>query len=134
MRLKIVVVILVVLVFITAVVMIANKKNTIELEAKDGAVLQYQYKGVEFTQELQSVDAEEIKSIINRKRIHKDNPSCGFSESISIHIGIRTFCVAQDSCGILQVGKEKKYIYISDSERKKINEIFRKYGGTFPCI
>ena len=42
------------------------------------------------------------------------------------------YCIACDSCGIVKF--KDKYFNISNSERSKVEKIFKKYGGTFPCV
>lgn len=41
---------------------------------------------------------------------------------------------ACDGCGIIKVGLGFEYFDISDAERDSLDNIFAKYGATFPCV
>lgn len=107
--------------------------ESIQIDQAEKVILTYSYKSIAFNEELPQPEAEKIIEIINGKSIRSDNPSCGFSEDISITIGDTILCVAQDGDGFLQV-EEGKYIVITDEERAVLDELFGKYGGTFPCV
>jgi len=83
-----------------------------------------------------SVNVNDKDDILILKRILKGNstelsPSCGFyavritmfddSNSIIFH-------PASDGCSVLKIGKSAKYIEISDSARRKLDEVLKKYG------
>ena len=124
---------IVVLMLLLMVSLAGCEKKAIEIDRTDKVVLNYSYKNVVFDEELPQSEAEKMIEIINGKSIRSDNPSCGFSEEISITIGDYIFCVAQDGDGFLKV-EDGKYIILDDEERAVLDELFSKYGGTFPCV
>ena len=67
-----------------------------------------------------------------KTELYNDEPSCGFDKNISIKFDNDYYCIACDSCGIVKF--KDKYFNISNSERSKVEKIFKKYGGTFPCV
>lgn len=81
---------------------------------------------------LSAEESETIKNMFNGKKIYSDNPSCGFTEDVSIRFDNLIFCIACDQCPIVKL--EGKYFKISKADREVINLIFEKYGGSFPCV
>lgn len=82
-----------------------------------------------------SLSAEEsgiINNMFNDKKTYFDNPSCGFTEDVSIRFDKLIFCIACDQCPIVKL--EDKYFKITKADREIINQIFNKYGGLFPCV
>ena len=96
------------------------------------ARLTYIYSDKNIDISLSAEESERIKSMFNGKRTYSDNPSCGFTENISIRFNNLIFCIACDKCPIVKLGD--KYFKISESDREIINRIFEKNGGSFPCI
>lgn len=100
------------------------------------ARLVYLYTDREIDIQLSSEESLIVKTVLNGKRQYSiplfGEPSCGFSEDVSIRFGELVFCIACDHCGIIKLGN--RYIYISETERELINRIFEKYGGSFPCV
>jgi hypothetical protein len=105
---------------------------------KIGAVtasIAYVYEDKNINSTLSADESEFLKKIFNNKRLNCDNcdnPSCGFSEEIAVYFDNLVFCVARDNCAVIKC--ENRYFGISGEERKEINKIFEKYGGTFPCV
>ena len=79
-------------------------------------------------------DVDAVVEILDGKIETPDNPSCGFSEDISITIGGNTFALACDRCGIVKNCTTGKYISISDAERDILEKLFTGRGGKFPCV
>lgn len=102
--------------------------------SSDDAILIYKYDNKNIKQELNKDDSALLKSILNNKRSYHDNPSCGFTEDVSIKFNNMVFCMACDNCSVVRLNNTSKYISISKEDRKKIEKIFNKYGGTFPCV
>jgi hypothetical protein len=96
------------------------------------ASLTYVYGSQNINTSLSTEEGELLKSIFNNKRLYSDNPSCGFTEEVSIRFENFVFCIACDDCPIVKFGN--KYFKISTVDRKTIEKIFEKYGGSFPCI
>ena len=96
------------------------------------ANMTYVYGGQEIREVLSPEESQLLRSIFDSRRPYSDNPSCGFTEDISISFGSLVFCIACDDCPIIKFGN--KYFKISEEDRETINQIFEKYGGTFPCL
>ena len=84
--------------------------------------------------QVKSEDFEVIRGIFNNKTLYSDNPSCGFTEKISIVIENRTFCFANDTCGLIFLKEEGKYFSLSSKENDSLKQILASYGLYFPCI
>ena len=75
---------------------------------------------------------------ILRGRSFRDSIACGFSAEISITMtnGERsiTFLPANDGCPVLRIGDSNRYLRVTDEAITRLHEIFKRYGGFFPCI
>jgi hypothetical protein len=98
----------------------------------ENASLFYVYDDIEINEQLSLEESVLLKTMFNNKRLYPDNPSCGFTENVSIRFDDLVFCIACDGCEIIEF--ENKYFKISKSDRETVNRIFEKYGGLFPCI
>lgn len=96
------------------------------------ATLNYNYNKENISVELNEYESELLRKIFNGKRLYRDNPSCGFTENISIRFGDLIFCVACDNCPIVKL--DNKYFKISEIELQKLHNIFKSRGGVFPCV
>lgn len=96
------------------------------------ARLNYVYNDKNINVNLSADESKTIKVMFNGKRLYNDNPSCGFTENVSIRFDNMVFCVACDKCPIVKWGN--KYFKISEGDREIINLVFEKYGGYFPCV
>ena len=96
------------------------------------AVLTFKYNDNNITVTLNEEETKTVKDIFSNRRLYKDNPSCGFTEDISVRFGETVFCIACDNCPIVKY--QDRYFSISDAERETINLIFKNHGGFFPCI
>jgi len=96
------------------------------------ANLIYVYDGKDINETLSSEESELLRKIFNNKTLYSDNPSCGFTEEVSIRFDDLAFCIACDDCPVVKLGE--KVIKISIKDRKTIVQIFEKYGGKFPCV
>ena len=96
------------------------------------ASLTYIYDGRDINTSLSNEEGELLKNIFNDKRLYSDDPSCGFTEDVSIRFEDMVFCIACDNCPIVKLGS--KYFKISTTDRKTVEQIFEKYGGSFPCV
>ncbi len=90
------------------------------------------------TSELSSEDLAKIKDCFDNKTLYRDNPSCGFSDQVSVTLlddsNAYTFCFAMDSDNIVYLKEKNMYFQVSDSEKELIYTILSKYGFTFPCV
>ncbi len=102
--------------------------------SQEPAIGRYKYGGKDITVELSVEDTKTIRSIVNGKITSTMEPICGFDEDISVKIGIRTFCIACDGCGVLCINDGDRFIYLGEEENEIIRGILEKYGFEFPCI
>ncbi|MCQ2449738.1 MAG: hypothetical protein MJ132_06085 [Clostridia bacterium] len=96
------------------------------------AKLSYIYNDKNIIVDLSAEENKQLKEMFNGKKLYKDSPSCGFSKNISICFNESYFCIACDQCSTVKL--DNKYFNISKADRKVLNGIFEKYGGSFPCI
>lgn len=106
--------------------------NTTNISEDSIGQLHYNYNNEHISVILTKFENDIVKDIFNKKKLYFDEPSCGFDKSISIEFDDNYYCIACDSCGIVKLND--KYFNISTAERSKIEEIFKKYGGEFPCV
>ena len=102
-----------------------------KIEANNAKII-YIFNDHNINQLLSNNESKIIKDILNNKKLYSDNPSCGFSENISICFDNLVFCLACDNCAIIKFGD--KFFKISETDREKINKIIENYGGSFPCL
>ena len=80
-------------------------------------------------------ELETVRDILDERRLHRDNPSCGFSEEISIKLNDEmTLCLARDGCPIIYWKEKNRYITLTEEEYNKLEELLTNYGITFPCL
>lgn len=106
--------------------------NTTNIADSSIGQLNYNYDNKHISVTLTEAESNIVRDIFNKKELYNDEPSCGFDKNISIKFDNDYYCIACDSCGIVKF--KDKYFNISNSERSKVEKIFKKYGGTFPCI
>lgn len=75
-----------------------------------------------------------LKKMLNHKFVGHDLPACGFDPDISIRFGEEIFLPALDGHNAIGEKNSGLYFGISDSERKTMNTILKKYGATFPAL
>ena len=97
------------------------------------ASLRFHYGDASVDTQLFEEEAAQLCDIVNGKALYRDNPACGFDESISFQIDGKVFCPARDSCCIVQEHDSGKYMNISQPERDALERIFENHGGFFPC-
>lgn len=84
---------------------------------------------------LSDIELAAIKAIFNRKKLFKDNPSCGFSEEVSIKFNqAQTFCIARDTCPIIYWKEKDMYFKLSEEEKAELYKILESYDFYFPCV
>ena len=88
------------------------------------------------TSVLTQEEAERIFELYDGKLMVKDDPSCGFSEDVSVSIndGQHVFYIAMDGCPIVYYVNYDRYVLMSDSEQETLYSILEKYGFHFPCV
>ena len=76
-----------------------------------------------------------LKTLFDGKIMYRDNPSCGFSETVSIIFDQKqTFCIAQDNCPIVYWKEKNRYITLSEDEKNQLRDLLEPYGFCFPCL
>ena len=81
---------------------------------------------------LSDEESDIIRNIFNNRKLYSDNPSCGFTQNVSVRFNELIFCIACDNCPIIKL--RNKYFKISSEDREVVNQIFEKYNGIFPCL
>ncbi|MDR0813968.1 MAG: hypothetical protein LBO63_08265 [Oscillospiraceae bacterium] len=113
------------------VVIIALCIFSVNIRTSD-ANIRYKYNGLELDVQITEEESRILKKIFNGKIPLLGNPSCGFSEDISVYFEKQVFCIARDKCPIIKY--KGKYFSVSEKSRAVIEGIFEKYGGEFPCV
>ena len=109
--------------------------HKINISSVSRAEVTYVYGEKDISQELTEEELQELKTIFNGKRFYRDNPSCGFSEDISIKLDDSiTFCIARDTCPYIYWQEGDRYIKLTEKEQQILYDILKKYGATFPCV
>ena len=102
---------------------------------KDMSVsLMFEHGDVCVDTQLSQQEAETVLSIIDKKVLYRDNPSCSFDEKISFRIDGEIYAPACDDCCIVKECNSGKYFNISRGDRDIIEDIFSAYGSYFPCV
>ena len=93
----------------------------------------YDRENVSFDLELSQEEANVVLSVLNGKRRDLDmtvtGAGCGFGQEQSFVIDGSTYCLAQDSCGVIWEEGTENYYIISTQERKQLEEIFKVHGA-----
>ena len=109
--------------------------NRVELDVVENAEVMFAYENIEVCEQVSEQELLMIQSVFDGKKYFRDNPSCGFSEKISLKINDEyTFGFARDACPILYWYERDVYIRLTEEEQEKLYDLVRKYGGFFPCI
>lgn len=125
----------VLIVVIVIAVMVYFCSNRVKIEFTEEAEACFIYEGVSSVSRLNEEDVELLRTLFNGKFAYKDNPSCGFSEDVSVTFDNRhTFCIARDTCPIVYWKEKNKYIKLSEKEMSQLYELLGKYGFYFPCL
>ena len=76
-----------------------------------------------------------FKEVFKYKLLYHDNPSCGFTDNISVRFDeALTFCFACDNCNGIYWKEKKKYFDLSDNEKIILHHMLEKYGFFWPCV
>jgi hypothetical protein len=112
------------------------KSNRNNMSTINNGRVRFEYGDEDILTDLSEEDLNTIKEIFDNKKLYKDNPSCGFSESIAVLLNddSQIFCIARDTCPIIYSKNEGLYFKISDEENTLLRNLLIKYGFYFPCI
>lgn len=112
--------------------------SKVNINSNSQVRLSYVYGDVEISQVLTDEEAATVISILDGATYSDMEafsiPSCGFSSDIAFIIGLTHYGLANDSCGLILDYSNARYISISDADRTKLETIFEKHGGFFPCV
>lgn len=106
-----------------------NKVNI--SENAEGSVV-FKYDNTQIDEALDETESDQIKKILNNRELYYDNPSCGFTENVSIRFNSKVFSIACDKCSIIK--HNGKYLSVSDNDIAIIRNIMEKHGAHFPCV
>lgn len=125
--------IIVIVVILLGVIYLRQDKVNLYLVKK--AEVYFQYGNTDTINQLSNNEMESVKTILNGKKLYKDNLSCGFSEAVSIKFDDEhTFCIARDTCPIIYWKEKNRYIRITENEKTQLYNILEPYGFIFPCV
>ena len=112
------------------------EKKTVEELGSETVTVKFVYGDANIEKNLSADDIDFVRDIIEGKTPVKDNPSCAFTEKVSITFDDcdRQFQVACDDCPILYDVKEGRYIHIEDTENAALRALLERYGFVFPCV
>lgn len=116
-----------------AVISFENSFLTVKISGISDGSVRFAYGDTDISEELSDADFKAILSMFNGKKLYRDNPSCGFSEDVSVHLNM-TFCIACDECPVVCLTEKNQYFRLSDEENLLLREILTKYGFVFPCV
>ena len=93
----------------------------------------YDRENVSFDLELSQEEANVVLSVLNGKRRDLDmtvtGAGCGFGREQSFIIDGSTYCLAQDTCGIIWEEGTDNYYVVSQQELEQLQEIFKEHGA-----
>ena len=125
--------IIVIVVILLGVIYLRQDKVNLDLVKK--AEVYFQYGNTDTINQLSNNEMESVKTILNGKKLYKDNLSCGFSEAVSIKFDDEhTFCIARDTCPIIYWKEKNRYIRLMENEKTQLYNILEPYGFIFPCV
>lgn len=125
--------IIVIVVILLGVIYLRQDKVNLYLVKK--AEVYFQYGNTDAINQLSNNEMESVKTILNGKKLYKDNLSCGFSEAVSIKFDDEnTFCIARDTCPIIYWKEKNRYIRLTENEKTQLYNILEPYGFIFPCV
>ena len=93
----------------------------------------YDRENVSLDLELSQEEANVVLSVLNGKRRDLDmtvtGAGCGFGREQSFIIDGSTYCLAQDTCGVIWEEGTDNYYVVSQQELEQLKEIFKAHGA-----
>jgi len=127
--------ILILCIVVSLVVFFHRKRNSVHIDSVEKCEVVFVYNGTSASHILSMQDLEQIRRIFEGKYVYKDNPSCGFTDKISIIFDdSKTFCIARDTCPVIYWKEEDKYFQITEGEKNYLYQLLERFGFTFPCL
>ena len=94
----------------------------------------YDRENISFDLELSQEEANVVLSVLNGKKRDLDmtvtGAGCGFGREQSFIIDGSTYCLAQDTCGVIWEEGTDNYYVVSQQELEQLKEIFKAHGAT----
>lgn len=111
------------------------KPQRTDMSKVENGSVHFAYDDENIATELADEDLDIIKDIFDHKKLYKDNPSCGFTEQVSVSLNddSEIFCIACDTCPILYSKKDDRYFKLSERDNTVMRELLKNYGFHFPC-
>ncbi len=111
------------------------KMNLINLHNVKTGEAVFIHNDVNISHVLSDEEMKIFKKAFSNKFLYRDNPSCGFTENISVQFDkTRTFCFACDDCNGVYWKEKGKYFDLSDNEKTELHNILEQYGFCWPCV
>jgi len=109
--------------------------KVMDLKNVTEANVYFQHDTIEASGRLNDTELASLKAIFNGKIAYRDNPSCGFSDNVSIKLGSnQTLWIAHDTCPVIYWKEENRYITLSEDEQTLLYNLLKAYGFRFPCV
>lgn len=108
--------------------------SSLKIDDNSIGSVKFIYGDAHIEKELSKEDAKTITEMFDGKTLKSDNPSCGFTENVSVTIDGKCFWIACDQCGCVYFEQSLKYFNLNNEENEKLRGILETYGFTFPCI
>lgn len=134
-KILIIVLILLVAVMIPMIGVASIQANIVDIPTPDEGKVIFEYEEADICLFITNEELKLIANIFNGKTMYKDNPSCGFSESVAVQLdNSHTFCIARDGCPVVYWKEENRYFSITEEEKINLHNLLKSFGVYFPCI
>lgn len=124
----------IILVLILLAALLIYHSFALHLDRNGEGTITYSYGDSQFTDTLSEEEVKAVVRVLSGKIPYSDNPSCGYTEKISITIDGVTFALACDGCENVKNCETGQYINISQRQRDVLEAMFTSRGGIFPCV
>lgn len=103
---------------------------------RDGVQLVFVYGDQNIHTALSQEEAARVSDILDGHfcDLSPGEPACGFSENVSLKVDGCTFAPASDCCNLVMELTTGRYFHLPEEDMDYLHELFRQYGGDFPCV
>ncbi len=110
-------------------------KNVVNISTTKTAQVVFVYGNISTHEKITDEELLFLKKMFSGKIMYVDNPSCGFSEQISIVFDeSQTFCIACDTCPVIYWKEKDRYFRLATKEKDELYRFLEKYNCSFPCV
>lgn len=128
-------IVVLIIVFATILLICFLTINRCEIDSIKTCKVTFVHNCKEISADISYKEMEIIDCLFSGKILYADEPSCGFSEEVSIKInGSETFCVARDGCPIVYWKEKDRYFRLDEGEKVQLHLLLESYGFLFPCV